>query len=58
LVDVDNDKAHVQSYFLRVDSLEKGPAVVLAAGKYVDRFERGDDGDWRIRARVCEVENL
>jgi 3-phenylpropionate/cinnamic acid dioxygenase small subunit len=58
LVEIDNGKAQVQSYFLRVDSLEKGAAVVLAAGKYLDRFERGDDGGWRIRTRVCEVENL
>ena len=58
LVDVDNGNADVQSYFLRVDSLERGPAVLLAAGKYVDRFERGEDGGWRIRSRVCEVENL
>jgi ketosteroid isomerase-like protein len=58
LVHVDGAAAEVQSYFLRVDSPGAGPAVVLAAGKYIDRFERGDDGGWRIRSRVCEVENL
>jgi hypothetical protein len=31
---------------------------VLAAGRYIDRFERGADGRWRIRSRRCEVENL
>jgi 3-phenylpropionate/cinnamic acid dioxygenase small subunit len=58
LVTVDGDTADVQSYFLRVDSPAAGPAVVLAAGRYTDRFARGDDGRWRILARRCEVENL
>ncbi len=58
LVTVDGDTADVQSYFLRVDSPAAGPAIVLAAGRYIDQFERGDDGGWRIRTRRCEVENL
>jgi hypothetical protein len=58
LVTVDGRTADVESYFLRVDSPGAGPAVVVATGRYVDRFERGDDGRWRIRARRCEVENL
>jgi hypothetical protein len=48
----------VRSYFLRVDSPAAGPAVVLAAGRYIDRFQRSDDGRWRIQSRRCEVENL
>lgn len=58
LITVDGATADAQSYFLRVDSPAEGPAVVLAAGRYIDRFERGDDGHWRIRSRRCEVENL
>lgn len=58
LITVDGDAADAQSYFLRVDSLAAGPAVVLAAGRYIDRFERGVDGRWRIRSRRCEVENM
>jgi 3-phenylpropionate/cinnamic acid dioxygenase small subunit len=58
LVDIDQSGANVQSYFLRVDSPGAGPAIVLAAGRYIDRFERDDNGGWRIRSRVCEVENL
>jgi 3-phenylpropionate/cinnamic acid dioxygenase small subunit len=58
LITVDGGGADVQSYFLRVDSPQAGPAVVLAAGRYIDRFERGDDGSWRIRSRRCEVENM
>ncbi len=57
-VDVDDGAADVQSYFLRIDSPGAGPGIVLAAGRYIDRFERGDDGGWRIRSRICEVENL
>jgi 3-phenylpropionate/cinnamic acid dioxygenase small subunit len=58
LVTVDGDTADVRSYFVRVDSPGAGPAVVLAAGRYLDRFRRSDDGRWCIEARRCEVENL
>jgi len=58
LATVDGDTAEVQSYFIRVDSPAAGPAVVIGAGRYVDRFDRGDNGKWRIRSRLCEVENL
>jgi len=58
-VTVDGDRASAVSYFLRVDAAaEPGPAMVLASGRYLDEFVRGDDGAWRIRARRCEVENL
>ena len=58
-VTIDGDRASVVSYFLRVDAgAEPGPAFVLASGRYLDDFVRGDDGVWRIRARRCEVENL
>jgi ketosteroid isomerase-like protein len=58
LIAVAGAVADAQSYFLRVDSLAEGPAVVVASGRYIDRLERGGDGRWRIRARRCEVENL
>ena len=58
LITVNGTVADAQSYFLRVDSPAPGPAVVMAAGRYIDRLERGPDGGWRIRSRRCEVENL
>jgi ketosteroid isomerase-like protein len=58
LLSVDGGAADAQSYFLRVDSPTAGPAIVTAAGRYIDRLERGVDGRWRIRSRRCEVENL
>jgi len=58
LVTVNGGAADAQSYFLRVDSPAAGPAVVSAAGRYIDHLERGIDGRWRIRSRRCEVENL
>ncbi|MGE0881063.1 MAG: nuclear transport factor 2 family protein [Acidimicrobiia bacterium] len=58
LVTVHGDTADAQSYFLRVDSLSPGNATVLAAGRYVDKFVRSDDGTWKIKTRRCEVENL
>ena len=58
-VTVDGGRASAVSYFLRVDAgPEIGPAFVLASGRYLDEFVRGDDGAWRIRSRRCEVENL
>jgi ketosteroid isomerase-like protein len=58
LVTVNGAAADAQSYFLRVDSPAAGPAVVLAAGRYIDHLERSPEGRWRIRSRRCEVENL
>jgi 3-phenylpropionate/cinnamic acid dioxygenase small subunit len=58
LITVDGEAADARSYFMRVDSPAAGPAVVVAAGRYIDRFERGADGRWRIRSRRCEVDNL
>ena len=46
------------NYFMRVDSPAAGPAVVVAAARHIDRFERDADGRWRILSRRCEVENL
>lgn len=53
------DTASARSYFLRVDATpSSGPAVVLAAGRYLDDLVRDAAGHWRIRTRRCEVENL
>jgi len=58
-VSVDGGTATATSYFIRVDAgAESGPAIVLAAGRYLDDFARDEDGRWRIRSRRCEVENL
>jgi ketosteroid isomerase-like protein len=58
LITLDGDTAEVQSYFMRIDSPQPGPAVVLAAGRYLDHFVRGADQQWRISSRRCQVENL
>jgi ketosteroid isomerase-like protein len=59
-ITMDGDRATAVSYFMRLDSdAETGaPSIVSSSGRYVDEFARGDDGAWRIRSRVCEVENL
>ena len=59
-ITIDGDTATTVSYFLRVDAAtdDAGAAWILASGRYVDEFVRGDDGGWRIRSRRCEVENL
>lgn len=44
---------------MRVDAgAEPGSPVIVASGRYADEFARNDAGDWRIRSRRCEVENL
>jgi ketosteroid isomerase-like protein len=59
-ITIDGDMATAVSYFLRLDSdADTGaPSVVSSSGRYLDELVRGDDGGWRIRSRVCEVENL
>jgi ketosteroid isomerase-like protein len=59
-ITIDGDTATAVSYFMRLDSdAETGaPSVVSSSGRYVDEFVRGDDGGWRIRSRLCDVENL
>jgi len=56
---IQGDTATASSYFVRVDAgAESSPAVVLASGRYLDEFVRDADGQWRIRSRRCQVENL
>jgi 3-phenylpropionate/cinnamic acid dioxygenase small subunit len=58
-ITVDGNTAVATSYFLRVDAdAESGPAVVVASGRYLDDLVRDEGGQWRIRSRRCEVENL
>jgi ketosteroid isomerase-like protein len=59
-VAIEGDTARTVSYFMRLDSdAEDGaPSAVSSSGRYVDEFARADDGRWRIRSRVCQVENL
>ncbi len=59
-ITIDGDTATAVSYFMRLDSdVEHGaPSVVSSSGRYLDEFVRGDDGQWRIRSRRCDVENL
>ena len=58
MVTIDGDTAIATSYFVRVDATdEAGPATVLASGRYQDELVRDGVG-WRIRTRLCQVENL
>lgn len=53
LIDIDGDRASGESYFIAHHHLpqESGPDVfMLAAGRYLDRFERRD-GHWKIAHR-------
>ena len=55
---VSGDEASVHSYFLRVEPRDDGPTRIVASGRYVDRLVRGDDGRWRFRERVAEIDDM
>jgi 3-phenylpropionate/cinnamic acid dioxygenase small subunit len=56
-IDLDGDSARVDSYFLRVDQKEGARSEIVAMGRYRDTMVRDADGQWRIKERICEVED-
>jgi SnoaL-like domain len=54
-IEVTDDDAHVESYFLFVQKLHGQPELTMRGGRYVDRFERRD-GSWKIAMRVVVSE--
>ena len=53
LIEVDGDKAQGEAYFIahhHIPSGEGGDNFMVAAGRYLDRFERRD-GEWRMSHR-------
>lgn len=55
LINVDGDRAVGESYFVAHHDLadaEGNPAHMIAAGRYLDRFERRD-GTWKISHRLA-----
>jgi hypothetical protein len=49
-VEIEGDSAHAETYYVAILRAESG-SVLLATGRYIDRFERRN-GDWRISTRV------
>jgi ketosteroid isomerase-like protein len=56
VVELCGDTAHAETYYLVVRT-DKSGVPSVASGRYVDRFERRD-GEWKIAARVCLVEEI
>jgi hypothetical protein len=54
---VDRATATVTSYFARLDD-RAGQRVIMAFGRYRDDLAIGDDGRWRFRHRLAEIESL
>ncbi len=54
-IDVDDDAAHVETYFTVAFKMADTAEVEVRGGRYVDRFERRD-GIWRISVRVVVME--
>jgi SnoaL-like domain len=55
LITLDGDTATSVTYMTRLDLLESGPEV-YAFGRYHDRWQRCDDGRWRLRRREIEIQ--
>lgn len=53
-IDLDGDTAHTETYYMFV-ARNRDESVVLAGGRYVDRFEKRN-GDWRIALRTNIIE--
>jgi hypothetical protein len=53
LIQLDGDKAAVESYFLAISPSADG--LVPVGGRYLDRFERRD-GQWRIAYRQMVID--
>ena len=56
LIDVVGDEATCTSYGLALVEHE-GTPVIKVFGRYRDELVRGDDGSWRFRLRLFEVES-
>jgi len=56
-IDLDEDEAHCESYYLAIRRLAGEWETLLSGGRYVDRLVRGEDG-WRIAVRVVVSEWL
>jgi ketosteroid isomerase-like protein len=54
-IEVDGDRATVDSYYVRIDDFEPGPGV-MSFGRYRDVLVRCDDGRWRFSERITEGE--
>jgi hypothetical protein len=46
----------VESYFARLDEDQNGP-YILAFGRYRDKMVKEQDGKWRFKERICEIES-
>jgi hypothetical protein len=55
VVDIDGDEAHSETHYLFIGEQRHPSAIVLAAGRYIDRFERRH-GQWKIAARRVVME--
>jgi 3-phenylpropionate/cinnamic acid dioxygenase small subunit len=54
-VDIDGDRAQVDSYFARIDLHPTG-SFIRAFGRYRDELVRSSDGRWRLSHRIAEID--
>jgi ketosteroid isomerase-like protein len=56
-IELDGDRATVDSYFARLQTDDQGRPELASYGRYRDVLVRGDDGRWRMKERVTERES-
>jgi ketosteroid isomerase-like protein len=55
-IQIDGDRAAVQSYYIRLDEQAAGPQM-SSFGRYLDELVRCPDGRWRFVSRRGQAEN-
>jgi 3-phenylpropionate/cinnamic acid dioxygenase small subunit len=54
-IDIDDDTAHVESYFLALMKTKGQDATFLTGGRYTDRMEKRG-GEWKVALRLVHIE--
>jgi hypothetical protein len=53
--EIHGDEAHAETYYVNVTTTVDVNTIILAGGRYIDRFERRS-GQWKIALRYCLIE--
>lgn len=55
-IEIDGDTAHTESYVITTLLPRGGETVTMGGARYIDRFERRDEGGWRIAHREAVMD--
>ncbi|HCV00388.1 MAG: hypothetical protein CL897_06785 [Dehalococcoidia bacterium] len=57
-ISLNDGTARVESFFTRLDEDEMGEPYVLVFGRYKDNVQHCQDGRWRFKERIVEIEAI